>query len=90
LLFISCALIPITILAVLSYNRVTEELERQSKTRLFQGAKSAGVLVFERLSFLNGEIKEFFFDVARLNSPLNPFSTLPKSLDDHLSVLSNP
>jgi HAMP domain-containing protein len=76
-LFISCALIPITVLAVLSYNRVTEELEQQSKTRLFQGAKSAGVLVFERLSFLNGETKEFFFDVAKLNSPLNPFSTLP-------------
>jgi len=76
-LFISCALIPITILAALSYYRVTEELERQSKTRLFQGTKSAGVLVFERLSFLNGEIREFFFDVAKLNSPLNPLSTLP-------------
>ena len=76
-LFISCALIPITLLAVFSYNRVTEELEQQSKTRLFQGAKSAGVLVFERLNFLNGEIKEFFFDVAKKNLTLNQFSTLP-------------
>jgi response regulator RpfG family c-di-GMP phosphodiesterase/HAMP domain-containing protein len=77
LLFITCALVPIILLALLSYNRVTEELERQSKTRLFQGAKSAGVLVFERLNFLNGEIKEFFFDVTKTNLPLNQFSTLP-------------
>ena len=75
-LFISCALIPISVLAVLSYNRVTEELERQSKSRLFQGAKSAGVLVFERLNFLNGEIREFLFDVEKTGSPLNQSSTL--------------
>ena len=80
LLFISCALVPIIVLAVLSYNRVTEELEQQSKTRLFQGAKSAGVLVFERLTFLSAEMKRVSLNVDRGSGPLNQSSTLPPKI----------
>ena len=70
---------PITALALLSYNRVTRELEHQSETRLFQGAKSAGIIVFERLLFLSAEMKRISLDVDKGGSPPNQSSaSLPK------------
>jgi len=72
---------PITALALLSYNRVTKELERQSETRLFQGAKSAGIIVFERLVFLGAEMKRISFDVDKGSPPPNQSSaSLPKTV----------
>lgn len=88
MLFISCALIPITVLAVVSYNRVTEELEQQSKTRLFQGAKSAGIIVFERLVFLSNEMKRFSFEVDKESSPLNQSSALPLRINSDSNFFS--
>ena len=52
LLFISCALLPITVLAVLSFRHVTKQLNQQSQERLEQAAKAMSMHLFERLLFL--------------------------------------
>jgi HAMP domain-containing protein len=52
LLFISCALLPITVLAVLSFRHVTSQLNKQSQERLEQAAKAMSMHLFERLLFL--------------------------------------
>ncbi|MCG6982465.1 MAG: HD domain-containing protein [Deltaproteobacteria bacterium] len=52
LLFISCALLPITVLAVLSFGHVTRQLKKQSQERLEQAAKAMSMNLFERLLFL--------------------------------------
>ena len=52
LLFISCALLPITVLAVLSFRQVTRQLNKQSQERLQQAAKAMSMNLFERLQFL--------------------------------------
>jgi len=52
LLFISCALLPITVLAVLSFRHVTIQLNKQSQDRLRQAAKAMSMHLYERLQFL--------------------------------------
>ena len=52
LLFVSCALLPITVLAVLSFGHVTRQLKKQSQERLEQAAKAMSMNLFERLLFL--------------------------------------
>ena len=52
LLFISCALLPITVLAVLSFRHVTGQLNRQSQERLEHTAKAMSMHLLERLLFL--------------------------------------
>lgn len=53
LLFITCALLPVTILAILSFKHVTSQLSGQSQARLQQAARAMGMHLFERLLFLN-------------------------------------
>ncbi|MEJ2235006.1 MAG: HD domain-containing phosphohydrolase [Syntrophobacterales bacterium] len=52
LLFITCALLPVTILAILSFQHVTSQLRGQSQERLYQAAGAMGMHLFERLLFL--------------------------------------
>jgi hypothetical protein len=52
LLFITCALLPVTILAILSFQHVTRQLNEQSQERLHQAAGAMGMHLFERLLFL--------------------------------------
>jgi len=55
-LFVVSALVPIVILAVVAYWRVSEELLKQSKFRLDHSAKSVSLSVYERLFFLQAEL----------------------------------
>jgi HAMP domain-containing protein len=52
LLFITCALLPVTLLAILSFQHVTRQLREQSQERLHQAAGAMGMHLFERLLFL--------------------------------------
>jgi putative nucleotidyltransferase with HDIG domain len=79
ILFITCAILPITALAVISYDRVTDELERQSQTRLFQGAKSAGMVILERLQFVSTEMKT-------LSSSFDPSTSAPYQLSTKIGL----
>jgi putative nucleotidyltransferase with HDIG domain len=56
-LFVLCALLPIAALAALSFRQVTGQLDQQGRLRLRQAAKATGVAIFERLLFLQGQMK---------------------------------
>ena len=56
-LFIFCALVPITILAIHSFTNVRKQLHEQSQSRLHQASKAMGTILFERLLFLEAEMK---------------------------------
>src|SRR5574341_1336219 len=53
-LFVLCALLPITALAVLSFNQVAKQLNQQGESRLRQATRAVGVAILERLTVLEG------------------------------------
>lgn len=57
LLFVLCALVPISLLAVISYYHVTSQLSQQSAMRLRQATKAIGLVVFQRLQMLDSEMR---------------------------------
>ncbi|MFQ5801535.1 MAG: HD domain-containing phosphohydrolase [Candidatus Methylomirabilales bacterium] len=57
ILFILCALLPIAALALISFGQVTDQLNKQSQRRLHQASKAVGLSIFERLLFLDAEMK---------------------------------
>ncbi len=67
-LFVCCALLPIIILAVLSYSQVTLQLHEQTQKRLKQAAKDVGHAIAERLFFLEGRLKETAFGKSSMGS----------------------
>ncbi|MBI2088642.1 MAG: HAMP domain-containing protein [Deltaproteobacteria bacterium] len=64
LLFVACALVPIAALAVISFTQVTDHLNEQSRRRLRQASKAAALSIYERLLFLESEIKTIASVVA--------------------------
>lgn len=58
-LFVFCALVPISALAIISFSQVSELLDKQSQRQLHLTSKSLGVSIFERLSFLEEQLKVF-------------------------------
>lgn len=56
-LFVLCALLPITFLAVLTYMQVSEQLESQSVRRLQQSSKTVALSTFERLLNLQTQME---------------------------------
>lgn len=57
LLFIICAIIPISALALVSYGHVRHQLNEQSRNRLSQQSKNIGVSIYERLVLLRTEMR---------------------------------
>jgi putative nucleotidyltransferase with HDIG domain len=90
LLFISCALIPITILAILSFTQVTKQLNKQSQRRLYQAAKSMGVTISERLRFLQAEMHMVASSLMHdsVNNPDHGFAELSKRLGERFKALA--
>ena len=56
-LFILCSLAPITVLAIIAFTHVTNQLNEQSRSRLHQASKALGMAIFERLAFLEAGMK---------------------------------
>ena len=56
-LFMLCAILPVSALAVFSFGQVKKQLYEQSRSRLKQEAKSLAVSIYERLDFLRSDIK---------------------------------
>jgi HAMP domain-containing protein len=56
LAFVTCALLPIVVLAVVSNRSVTDQLMNQAGERLRQVAKSQGLSLYERLLFAEAEL----------------------------------
>ena len=59
LMFVTCSLLPIAGVFILSYNQVTDQLNTQNHKRLKQSAKLYGLSVYERLLFLEGALQAF-------------------------------
>lgn len=56
-LFVACALLPITLLAIVAFYQVSEQLRSESGKQLFQASKSQGMAIYERLSMLDAEMQ---------------------------------
>ncbi len=83
ILFILCALIPIITLTLLSYTQVTNQLNEQSRSRLRQATKTAGLGIYERLLALEGEMKLVASNMALGSGSANPI--LPHDLSENLT-----
>ena len=57
LLFVSCAVLPIAIVAAVSYGHVRRELRSQTERRLQQANKALGLAVYERLLLLDATLR---------------------------------
>jgi hypothetical protein len=57
LLFVVCALLPMGLLAIISLRHVTQQLNEQSQRQLRQASKAQGMSIYERLHFLEAEMK---------------------------------
>jgi signal transduction histidine kinase len=56
-LFLVCALLPVSFLAILSFQQVTGELHTQSERRLRQASKSTGQVLYKRLLALETALR---------------------------------
>jgi HAMP domain-containing protein len=59
--FILCALVPIGGLAILSFGLVSKQLGEQSRQRLHQASKSAGMALVQKLHLLDTGMERFAF-----------------------------
>ena len=57
ILFVFCALFPVCALAFLSYHYVSKQLKLQTFEQLGKSAKAHGISVYERLNFLETDLK---------------------------------
>jgi signal transduction histidine kinase len=57
ILFIVCAILPVSAVALISFGQVERQLRKQSEARLQRECKAMGVSVYERLLFLRAEIR---------------------------------
>ncbi|HXX34962.1 MAG TPA: HD domain-containing phosphohydrolase, partial [Thermodesulfobacteriota bacterium] len=81
-LFVCCALIPIGVLAALSYSQVTKQLNEHSKRRLHNASKALGMAIFERLLLLEDDIKMVASKHTTKSSHI--FHTSTEEFDEHL------
>jgi len=56
-LFVWCALLPVTILAVVSFYEVSAQLREQSQRQLASASKSQGMAIYERLELLDDDLQ---------------------------------
>ena len=87
LLFVSCALLPITVLAVVSFFQVSKQLRSESEKQLAQATKTQAMVIFERLSILDAEM-----EVLSLQSRDRKSLVLGNALEGHflnMTVLNN-
>jgi GAF domain-containing protein len=59
LLFLLCALLPLTAVAVYSYLRVSQQLHEQARERVVQAARNSAQALIERLGFIDRDLAAF-------------------------------
>jgi diguanylate cyclase (GGDEF)-like protein len=57
LLFVGCAVLPVVVVAAVSYGHITRELRSQSERRLQQANAAMGLALYERLLLLDATLK---------------------------------
>ncbi|MBS1841206.1 MAG: HD domain-containing protein [Acidobacteria bacterium] len=88
-LFVACALLPISVLALISLFSVSKEMKQESYRRLSQASHDEGMIVFERLLLLDENLRLLSEHPADLYSDRQ--STALANADSHfrsLAVLS--
>src|SRR6266581_6342099 len=84
-LFVLCALIPITVLAAVSLRNVTAQLQEQSRRELHQVSRDEAMAVYERLSFLEADMKLVAFSIRDLSGKgPRPYSADSNGLSSNL------
>lgn len=81
-LFIICALLPITLLAIVSFSHVSSQLNEQTKKRLHRESKAVGMSIYERLLFLEADMKLIASKMGP--RPGRAGKTMPASLGEDL------
>ena len=67
-LFVLCALLPVSALAYFSFSQVTKQLTHQANRRLYQASKATGMAIFERLMFLETDLKMIISNLQMLST----------------------
>jgi putative nucleotidyltransferase with HDIG domain len=81
-LFLSCALFPVLVLTLLYYGHFTKQLTVKTKWQLHQTSKDVGMYIYERLLFLETEMKMV---ASRINSTQRAAISIPaEELDSNL------
>ena len=68
ILFVVSALFPIVSFALLSFSQVLSQLEKQGYRQLHNESKSYGLAVYEKLSFMEKEIKLFIHELENAST----------------------
>ena len=82
-LFVSCALLPITILAAVSFYQVSQQLHAESRRQLMEMSESQGMLIDERLQSLDGDLQ-----LISWQSKKDQLPDLGDPLKEHFSALA--
>lgn len=83
ILFICCSLLPIMVLAVVSFFQVSKALEEQSISRLERAVKAHGNSIFERLTYLETNLRLIASILPRQTQDF-AFDDLPADLQHRL------
>ena len=73
-LFIACAVLPVTALAILAFQQVTSQLQEQAQRRLQQASKGVALVIMHRLLAADAEL------LQAPMGPRTPGSPLPRPL----------
>src|SRR6516162_1860898 len=85
-LFVLCALLPISVLALVSLLSVSYELKSQSRRRLSQVARDEGMIILGRLTLLDEKLSTI--GVAYESSPQTDREHLPFNVDSQFVAVA--
>jgi putative nucleotidyltransferase with HDIG domain len=83
-LFVVCALLPISVLSLVSLFSVSSELKDQSRRRLSQVTRDEGMIVFERLNLLEANLRTFGSDPSLVKGS----ARIPAYVEAHFTSLA--
>lgn len=72
LMFVSCALLPVVCFSIVAYGNVTKQLHEESYKRLQRSVKGYGLSIYEKLLFLETELKLFASSLNTASEPPIP------------------
>ena len=85
LLFVLCALLPIAALSIVSFTLVTRQLNSESQDRLSQESKAQGMSIYERLRFVEAEMRIIGANPGAVRAMSKAF---PQELEERFSGLA--
>ncbi|MBN1223492.1 MAG: HD domain-containing protein [Candidatus Aminicenantes bacterium] len=76
LLFVACAIVPITALAIVTFLNISHQLRKQGESELLQLSKSTGMAIFERLLLAEAEMRMISENLERDTFSSPPLAVL--------------